>query len=125
MEGEATDHDKEWVLNHVRHNWLCLERMPIRFRQDRDVIRAAVAVCGEALRYAWIPDSNQPHLWVRTSICDDKNIAMLGAKNNGYILAYLSDRLKDDADVVSRAITSYPNIQSLASDRLQRQYEML
>lgn len=89
-----------------------------RLKNDKDVVMAAVQQCGEALRYAtaWCEGSE---LWVLLPICGNKEIAMTGAANDGYILAYVSENLQDDEELVALAIRSNPSALRFASKRLQ------
>ena len=107
---EELRRDKELVLFAMRNGgWL--EFVPF-FKNDKDVVLAAVRGCGVSLEFA-------------SEACQhDKSIVLAAMQENGYGLQFASDALRDDEEIVSAAVRSYPDAATVlrfASLRLQRQ----
>ena len=57
-------------------------------------------------------------------IITDKNEALIAVKQNGYALQYVSDRLRDDPEIVKIAVRQYGEALKYVSDRLRNNIEL-
>ena len=91
--------DKEVVLAAVRHHGYALHDASARLKDDKDIILTAVRFNGSLLSYAFA----RPR--------DDKEVVLTAVRQKGHILDYASKRLQNDKEVVEAALTS--NIKAL------------
>lgn len=87
---ERFKNDKDVVLAAVRENGWELKYAK-NFQEDKDVVRAAVKQRGLALEYA-------------KKFQDDRGIVLLAVKQDGLALQYASERLKNDEEIVLLAV---------------------
>ena len=81
---------KNLYLKRVSTNGLTLNTVPDPYNYDADIITAAITQNGMA--YQSVPNS-----------ATNKQLVMIAVKQNGNVLKYADDDMKDDFDVVSYA----------------------
>ena len=71
-----------------------LKNLPVNFRDDKEIVLAAISNYGSSLEYA------------SSEIKADKEIVLKAVKNGGDALQFASDNLKADRDIVLEAVKS-------------------
>ncbi len=79
----------------MSQNGMALEDADESFKQDKEIVLAAVKQNGEALKYA------------SESLQKDKEIVLAAVKQKGWALLYASESLKKDKEIVLTAIRQY------------------
>ena len=99
-DGRSLDRAEPWMQNYKPFVYAIIKRDPLqlqfaipRFREDRDIVAAAVGINGDALG------------WAHPDLQDDEEIALIAVKQRFPAFEYLSPRLKKNRTIVKAALT--------------------
>lgn len=106
--------NKDYVLLAVKSNPLALQYSPEEFRDDREVIMAALQ-----------PDSEEVLSFASERLRSDYSVVMKAVRVDALNLQYASDKLRDNREIVLRAIKTYGGVLEDASERLQSDEELI
>lgn len=104
---------KKEAMNLVRNDGSELKNLPVNFREDKEIVLAAITNYGSSLEYA------------SSEIKADKEIVLKAVKNGGYALQFASENLKADRDIVLEAVKSYGWVLQYASIPLRDDKEIV
>ena len=104
--------DKEIVMTAAEYQSV-LPYCSERFRDDKEVVLAAITLCPEDISFA------------SKRLRDDKEVALKDVARNGRMLGWFSERLRDDKEVVLAAIGNNPNGICYASERLNNDDDII
>lgn len=105
--------NKETALKHITQKKFYKEDFD-NFRDDKEVVLAAVSNYGGSLAYA------------SDRLKDDKEVVLRAIdKSDGYVLEYASDRLKDDKELALEAVKKSGGAMVVASDKLKDDVEVV
>ena len=104
---------KKEAMDFVSTDGSELKNLPVNFRDDKEIVLAAISNYGSSLEYA------------SSEIKADKKIVMKAVKNGGYALQFASDNLKADRDIVLEAVKSYGWVLQYASIPLRNDKQIV
>lgn len=108
----SADVTLEEVLEAVTENGFALAKYP-RFREDRNVVLAAVGQSGSALRSA------------SDLLKDDENLVLAAVTQNGQALRFASEKLKGNKDIVIAACSQSGVCLQYASQEIRSTKEVV
>ncbi len=128
----STFDDESFVLSLIKKNYMCLQYLPQRFRQDYQICLEAAKQEGFSLMYfdftirerdeiVMVAVSNRGNALSLASPDQKKNrdIVCAAVKNCGIALSYADPSLRGDFDVVSLAVSTHGMALGYASCELQ------
>ena len=138
---------KRQVLRYVGYNGMNLKNVDKELRNDKDVVKAAISNNGNAINYASLDLQNDPiilylsakkcpevlkdkDMYLRTAVKNlieeysNKEKVLNKVQEYGMQLEYASDELKNDRDVVEKAITSCGAAIKFASNELKNDKDL-
>lgn len=138
---------KRQVLRYVGYNGMNLKNVDKELRNDKDVVKAAISNNGNAINYASLDLQNDPiilylsakkcpevlkdkDMYLRTAVKNlieeysNKEKVLNKVQEYGMQLEYASDELKNDKDVVEKAITSCGAAIKFASKELKNDKDL-
>eukprot|EP00618_Florenciella_parvula_P007819 CAMPEP_0119533766 /NCGR_PEP_ID=MMETSP1344-20130328/47099_1 /TAXON_ID=236787 /ORGANISM="Florenciella parvula, Strain CCMP2471" /LENGTH=261 /DNA_ID=CAMNT_0007574771 /DNA_START=119 /DNA_END=903 /DNA_ORIENTATION=+ len=129
-EGKHFDADLEIVLAAVQSSVDALLWADPALREDKQVLLAACAANGRALRYTKALRSDKDVALVAVEndgdslqfadrLRGDRDVVLAACAQTGWALQYASEELRDDEEVVAVAVEQDPKALRCASDRLR------
>jgi CxxC motif-containing protein len=108
-------HDREFVLSavHADKQGKLLGMVPVKFRNDEDIVLASVRTNGNTLKYA--SDELKNH----------KQVVTKAVEQNGSALEFASDSLKDNENLALRAMDNTPSAYKWVSNKLKESVKVL
>jgi len=105
--------DKEIVMAAVAHDGHALRHASEELKNDKEIVMAAVAQDGHALRHA------------SKELKNDKEIVMAAVAQDGHALEYASKELKNDKEIVMAAVAQDGDALVYASEELKNDKEIV
>ena len=104
---------KEEAIKLLKHNAFALEILDAKFKNDREIVMAAVNNDGYALEYA------------SDELKNDREIVLASVNKDGDALEFASDELKNDKEVVLAALAKYVSPFQFASEELKNDKNLI
>jgi len=132
---DRLQNDSNFILDLVRRNYKQLQIVKTQHKDDYNIILRAIEDSPRAYFFASDRIQNEPSIvYAAVEHCsmfsvfkylsnkhkDDENIVLKSVERYGYLLEYASNRLKNNFDIVLKAVKEYPDAVQYASDRLKK-----